>query len=192
MDGNPCLVGMRRAADVCRRGHKFEGTNLRIVMQAGRPHRVCRACAKYRHGRNYHENEKYRASVIAGVARRYQQRKAADPGFLLSLNERNRRNHRQLRERLMAKLGGAVCRCCGESEYAFLTFDHIHGNGAQDRKRFNGRVPYVWVTEQIKSSDAAKRLQVLCFNCNIAKGKSGACPHQSGLLALVSNGKDAG
>jgi hypothetical protein len=73
---------------------------------------------------------------------------------------------------------GWVCRCCGETEEAFLTIDHINNDGAQHSKRHNpdrNRRSYKWYVKEGFPSD----LQTLCWNCNSAKRKYGECPHKT-------------
>lgn len=69
---------------------------------------------------------------------------------------------------------GNACACCGESEFAFLTIDHINDDGATHRKTFGGSI-YRW----LKLNNYPSNFQTLCFNCNFAKSRVvGGCPHQ--------------
>ncbi len=71
---------------------------------------------------------------------------------------------------------GDACACCGEAERGFLTIDHADGNGAEHRKREglnSGSATYRW----LKSHSYPPGFQVLCANCNLAKGWYGVCPH---------------
>lgn len=71
-------------------------------------------------------------------------------------------------------LYGGKCVCCGETELNFLTLDHINNDGALQRKeRSAGSATYKWVMKE-RPAD----LQVLCYNCNCAKGHYGICPHE--------------
>jgi len=72
---------------------------------------------------------------------------------------------------------GGVCQCCGESELAFLTIDHIHGGGSKHRREIGsvgGRTFYRW----LQKNNYPAGFQTLCMNCNLAKGKNGICPHK--------------
>jgi hypothetical protein len=82
----------------------------------------------------------------------------------------------QLRLDTIAAYGGK-CTCCGETQTEFLTIDHIEGDGAHERKHFDrsGQKMYAWLRRQGWPKD---RYQLLCFNCNCAKGFYGQCPHQ--------------
>lgn len=66
---------------------------------------------------------------------------------------------------------GNECRCCGEKENKFLGIDHIeNGKGNPvNRKESSYR-------EAIRNN-YPDYLQVLCHNCNLAKGFYGKCPH---------------
>lgn len=71
--------------------------------------------------------------------------------------------------------GTMKCACCGESELKFLCLDHIHGGGSKHRKEVgSGFALYLW----LKRSGYPKGYQVLCHNCNMAKGFYGLCPHK--------------
>jgi len=56
----------------------------------------------------------------------------------------------------------------------FLTLDHINGDGSQHRKTIPASYFYRWVIK----NDYPKTLQILCWNCNWAKGFYKICPHQ--------------
>lgn len=68
------------------------------------------------------------------------------------------------------------CACCGESNMAFLTLDHINNDGAEHRRKI-GRGFYQTLT-WIKQNNFPEGFQVLCYNCNQAKKTHGGnCPH---------------
>lgn len=71
------------------------------------------------------------------------------------------------------------CACCGESEIRFLSIDHINGGGTKHRRQIGiggGATMYLW----LKKNNYPKGFQVLCYNCNMAKGFYGICPHKEG------------
>lgn len=80
---------------------------------------------------------------------------------------------RKLRQEVLEHYGGK-CVCCGETTYEFLTFDHISGNGAEHRKNTKAKRLGDW----LRINDYPSGFQVLCYNCNCAKGQGGTCPHQ--------------
>lgn len=66
------------------------------------------------------------------------------------------------------------CACCGEHRFQFLSLDHINGDGAAHRRQLkkDGRALY----RDLKKRNFPKGFQVLCYNCNHAKGKLLECP----------------
>jgi hypothetical protein len=64
------------------------------------------------------------------------------------------------------------CACCGESEYLFLTLEHINGGGNKHRLR----VGNVW--RWLVRNGFPDGYKILCFNCNCALAFFGYCPHQ--------------
>lgn len=71
--------------------------------------------------------------------------------------------------------GSLRCACCGERHIEFLTLDHIDGNGAGHRREIGStRDMFGW----LKRNGYPLGFQVLCFNCNCAKGSNSTCPHE--------------
>jgi len=79
------------------------------------------------------------------------------------------------------------CRCCGlNSHIEFLTLDHIAGRKEMDSEPELLKLGYssklatqplqIW----IKKNNFPEGFQVLCINCNFAKGhsKDNTCPHE--------------
>ncbi len=85
---------------------------------------------------------------------------------------RNRR--KAVRLEGLAQYGGK-CACCGETAEEFLTIDHINGR-VPGEPRLRG--PAEW--ERLKKAGwPSDNIQILCYNCNCAKGIYGYCPvHQ--------------
>lgn len=73
---------------------------------------------------------------------------------------------------------GGRCACCGETERAFLTIDHVNGGGGQERKGLgygNRRL----LLKIIKAGFPSE-YQCLCFNCNCGRQRTrGICPHRA-------------
>jgi 5-methylcytosine-specific restriction endonuclease McrA len=70
---------------------------------------------------------------------------------------------------------GGKCVCCGEDQIEFLTLDHINGRTDEPYKITGQKA---WA--RLKARGWPKNnYQLLCFNCNCAKGVYGQCPHQS-------------
>lgn len=68
----------------------------------------------------------------------------------------------------------AKCACCEITEIEFLTIDHVQGNGAKERRELSDHQIY----RKIILEDFPTTYQVLCMNCNWAKGRLGVCPHK--------------
>lgn len=74
------------------------------------------------------------------------------------------------------------CACCKEKEIKFLSIDHINGGGTKHRQQLQtsvlkpagGSVMYGWIIK----NNYPEGFQILCHNCNQAKGFYGTCPHQ--------------
>lgn len=89
---------------------------------------------------------------------------------------------RALRLRIIAEYGGA-CACCGESREPFLCLDHADGMGAAHRKELTGdwsrgagSRTYRWLEV---NGFPKEGFQILCHNCNCARGMRGTCPHET-------------
>lgn len=97
-----------------------------------------------------------------------------------------RQTRRRLRMAVFEAYGGAVCACCKEDRYEFLTIDHVEGNGAQHRRENKEAKHnlYAW----LKKNNFPTGFRVLCMNCNYSLGSHGYCPH-SGWIQPTSNGR---
>jgi hypothetical protein len=76
---------------------------------------------------------------------------------------------------------GGKCMCCGEDHPYFLTLDHVQNDGASYRVDYNEQQIYRLARKEGWPKD---RFQLLCMNCNFAKGHYGECPHKMGLSSL--------
>lgn len=73
-----------------------------------------------------------------------------------------------------------LCNCCHESEYEFLTIDHmkdrsIYGHGNNIKSGWN-------LINWIYQNDFPDGFRILCFNCNSGRSKfvvDGICPHEN-------------
>jgi hypothetical protein len=80
--------------------------------------------------------------------------------------------------------GGPTCACCLETfDLCFLSIDHVHGGGREHRKEIGGggHKTYKW----LKDHNYPDGFQVLCHNCNQAKGMRGECPHKQQQTELL-------
>jgi hypothetical protein len=75
---------------------------------------------------------------------------------------------------------GWKCQCCGEDNPHFLTLDHLNNDGNVHRKEVkSGSVEVIYAAAK-REGWPKDRYQLLCINCNWAKGKWGVCPHVTG------------
>ena len=95
---------------------------------------------------------------------------------------RMRQGHKEYSKRLRLTVlsfyscGLIQCTCCGEKEIKFLCLDHIDGGGNKHRKEVGYGVKlYLWIIKH----GFPPIFQVLCHNCNLAKGFYGECPHST-------------
>lgn len=89
-----------------------------------------------------------------------------------------REAHHRTKRRVIEHYGGdpPKCACCGEKIYEFLSLDHVKNDGKTHRKEVGmGMRVFYWIIR----NGFPKGFQILCFNCNLAKGFSGSCPHQN-------------
>lgn len=118
-------------------------------------------------------------------------RYAADPGKYRAINhaywllnkDKWREQGRRIRQRVLDAYGNR-CACCGETTPEFLSVDHVNNDGEAHRRELKGygRAIYAWLAKQGYPQDG--RFQLLCHNCNMAKGLYGACPHTRRLEAV--------
>ena len=101
------------------------------------------------------KNRKYCSQKCAGVAIRVNEPKKL-----------------RVRKEVLKNYGGK-CVCCGESDWHFLSLDHVNNDGAKHRREIGNSQVYNWA----KKNNYPNSLQVLCYNCNMAKAFYGKCPH---------------
>lgn len=80
----------------------------------------------------------------------------------------------RLKQELVAGYGGR-CTCCGESEIAFLTVEHVNGGGRAHHARRHSTGIYL----DVINAGFPAEFTVLCMNCNFARRGNKSCPHQS-------------
>jgi hypothetical protein len=83
---------------------------------------------------------------------------------------------RNMRAAVLRAYGGEnpACACCGEQGSHFLTLDHVN-NGGRAHRRLKGNQG---VYHELRRAGFPPGFRILCFNCNIARGLYGTCPHQ--------------
>ena len=125
-------------------------------------HSVCKTCTKADRKARY-------AADPAKYAVRNRDYHAAHREQALEYN-------RELRRAVLRAYGGR-CACCGEDTPEFLGVDHVNNDGEAHRAELKGygRAIYRWLKREGYPQDG--RFQLLCHNCNVAKGCYGGCPH---------------
>lgn len=88
--------------------------------------------------------------------------------------EKNSRDRRTCYERY-----GQRCACCGETQYEFLTFDHVNNDGARHRAEIGGGGA---ICRWLIKNNFPETVQVLCWNCQWGRRICGICPHQKAKL----------
>ena len=81
------------------------------------------------------------------------------------------------------------CRCCGENSHIdFLALDHIAGKRQMDSEPelvklgYSSKLEGLPLQKWIIKNDFPDGFQILCHNCNFAKGmkkNNNKCPHQN-------------
>jgi hypothetical protein len=92
-------------------------------------------------------------------------------------NERARRRFQEQRIVCLRHYSGGTpqCACCNERTIEFLSLDHIEGGGTAHRREVGPSQMWAWLINH----DFPDGFQILCHNCNLAKGFYGVCPHQA-------------
>ena len=104
---------------------------------------------------------------------------------------KERRDDRRLKilqyySKRLSKSSIPCCRCCGENSHIeFLALDHINGRRQMDSEPelvklgYSSKFLNVQLTAWIIKNDFPEGFQILCHNCNSAKGFYGKCPHET-------------
>jgi hypothetical protein len=157
---------MQNSNDTCSKGH----TNVVWCFTSSgpggkRPKRRCRECANVsRQTWSRNNPDKERAWRKAWESRQ------AEP------NSGRVRRYQEKRRLELFMAYGNRCECCGESNHAFLSIDHINGGGRRHRAEIGSGNLYGWLKARGYPTD---NFRLLCYNCNLALGHRGFCPHQA-------------
>jgi ribosomal protein S27AE len=94
--------------------------------------------------------------------------------YMKAWQQANKDAQKQYRKRYNAELRrkalsivGFVCTKCGYADERALCLDHIFDDGAAHRKEMKTGAAYYWIINN--PTEAVKRLQTLCANCNQIK-----------------------
>ncbi len=126
----------------------------------------CRQCEVFIRKEQYLKN---RVKRIADSKKWRSANKQKANDYLLSWRNKNK-------QAFLDKYGNK-CVCCGETEYIFLTLDHINGGGNKHRKelKLNATRMYQYAVKNYNP----KQFQILCMNCQYGTRFGKICPHQS-------------
>ncbi|MFG2372552.1 hypothetical protein ACGFY9_13875 [Streptomyces sp. NPDC048504] len=84
---------------------------------------------------------------------------------------------KQLRDEMVQAYGGrCACANCPETNPAFLTLDHINGDGKAHRMKL-GSHTYADLRRRGWPKEAYR---LLCWNCNAMTRGGRTCPHEKG------------
>jgi hypothetical protein len=134
----------------------------------------CSKCGLYKSLKEFYKHKRYldgyrsncKDCYISSALKCYNYKKDI-------VSEKNYKRNRVLKQEIIDAYGSS-CVCCGEIDFEFLTIDHINNNGKQHRQEIGKRNIYIWLKNHNFPKD---NFQLLCWNCNMAKGHYGQCPH---------------
>ncbi len=86
-----------------------------------------------------------------------------------ALRDKAKVYRRELKRRVLERYG-LVCQYCGFEDIRALQIDHIHDNGAEERKALGGQQVSGWrFYEHLSKQKYPDGYQTLCANCNMIK-----------------------
>ena len=80
-------------------------------------------------------------------------------------NSHRQKHYHKKRNEVLTLFGGECRRCGYSDDVRALCLDHINGDGALDRRKYQG---VAWWYQVLKNPDPT-RYQLLCANCNTIK-----------------------
>lgn len=170
---NRCSATQEERRTVAARERKQAGLCIRCGKRPHRPDRFeCNACATKVNTKTRMERKRRIAEGVCPDCRHRPPRQ----GLLLCAQcaLRGREKQEKVKRAVFEKYGNK-CECCGLSNIWFLTIDHVHNDGAEERRRIGGSTA---VLRKLYREPRSDRYQLLCFNCNGAKEFFGICPHK--------------
>lgn len=89
-----------------------------------------------------------------------------------------KRCERKIKTEMVEAYGGK-CSCCGETEFDFLTLEHLNRDGKAHRDEV-GQGIAIW--RDLKRRGWPKEgYTIYCWNCNMATSRGAICPHKRNL-----------
>ena len=157
------------------------GTGRRLGIQITAEGRTCVDCRKFKSRDQFNSNKNSPHGMLAYCKVCWSIRQKVRYGALSKEGDQYKRmlssngsRRRAMRLRIFEAYGNA-CACCGETTLEFLTIDHVNNDGAEHRRTI-GRGDYMM--RDIIKREFPPDFQLLCWNCNGAKGAYGVCPHE--------------
>lgn len=130
---------------------------------------VCKECNK-KYQRDYYMTNKVSMNIRG---REYHKKNKK------AIKELQSRAYKEIRNKFI-EMYGKQCACCGEAIKEFLTIEHKLGQVG--KKKETSRKSYSNALKEYRPD----LYEILCYNCNCAKGKLGYCPHKK--LEDMKNG----
>lgn len=139
--------------------------------------KICKDCLIDLTVDNIHQYDIDAAQYVCKKCRKYRDKKRYENRKEL-IREKQRIYDLSIKMRVIEAYGSkCACPGCTIDTVEFLTIDHINNDGAEDRrqngKKSGGKL-YRWLIQNNFPKDS---YQLLCYNCNCAKGFFGYCPH---------------
>jgi hypothetical protein len=118
----------------------------------------CLECKRWRSNPEYQEYTRRHPDRVKESNRRCKEKNRAY----------QKRLYRELKVEILTEYGGR-CVCCGESNLAFLTIDHVFNDGNKHRSKGNKHSGMAIYRFLKKNGFPKDRYQILCYNCNCSK-----------------------
>lgn len=113
--------------------------------------------------------------VVLSKIRAYQ---SANKDRASQWHRKGNADYRERLKNLVYDAYGNSCACCGETERAFLSVDHIGGGGRKHREEVGIGSSRMY-RAIIESGFPKDKFRLLCMNCNFAIRFGSPCPHES-------------
>jgi hypothetical protein len=115
--------------------------------------------------------------LAKSIVRKTAQDKIDSKGRALKDRRKWSKNHLlNLRKKIIEGYG-SKCVCCNESNYMFLTIDHINNDGYQEKRIFKNNM-HAFYNYLVKKNFPSDKYRLLCYNCNCSRGFYGTCYHE--------------
>ena len=136
-----------------------------INPDTGELFKTCKNCRDKRKKNRKKEYQKNKQSYINRANKSYQKNKNI-------ISKKNRKDRAYYKEKLF-EIFGKCCKHCGLKDLGLLTIDHIHGDGAEHRKRASNSLK---ILKEVVESEDKTKYRILCMNCNWCLGQYGYLP----------------